>query len=152
MRMVDLGKRKQENRWDVGWSLGRVSSSILVHYKYLPLYCCIHLFFSCALPMSQGTVLIHTTFFNIFVHSPYPHTFLSTALDKISEIHHMTLVGSAIRWERPLLSSPYASGKSPWLQPPLGRHSYHVLRPHPAAFILIPVSRLKIEHGSFLVS
>ena len=100
---------------------------------------------------AQSSSIPH--FLSIFVHSPsYPHTFLSTALDKICAIHHVIQVGSAIRWERLLLSSPYASGKSPWLQPPLRKHSYHVLRPYPAAFILIPVSRLKIEHCSFLVS
>lgn len=92
-------------------------------------------------------------FLSSFVHNhSYPHTFLSTALDKICAIYNMTWVGSAIGWERPLLSCPYASGKSLWFQPPLGRHSYHVLRPCPTPFVLIPVSRLKLEHCSFPVS
>lgn len=53
---------------------------------------------------------------------------------------------------KPLLSS-YASGKSVWFQPPLGRPSHFVLRLHPAAFVLIPASRLKLEHCcSFPVS
>lgn len=92
-------------------------------------------------------------FLSSFVHShSYPHTFLSTALDKICAVHHMTPVSSAVGWERPLLSSPYASGKSLWFQPPLGTHSYHILRPYPTAFVLILVSRLKLEHCSFPVS
>ena len=92
-------------------------------------------------------------FLSSFVHSHfYPHAFLSTALDKICAIHHMTRVGSAVGWERPLLSSPYASGKSLWFQPPLGTHSYHILRPYPTAFVLILVSRLKLEHCCFPVS
>ena len=91
-------------------------------------------------------------FLSSFVHNhSYPHTFLSTALDKICAIYNMTWVGSAIGWERPLLSCPYASGKSLCFQPPLGRHSYHVLRPCPTPFVLIPVSRLKLEHCSFPV-
>ena len=92
-------------------------------------------------------------FLSSFVHShSYPHTFLSTALDKICAVHHMTPVSSAVGWERLLLSSPYASGKSLWFQPPLGMHSYHILRPYPTAFVLILVSRLKLEHCSFPVS
>ena len=92
-------------------------------------------------------------FLSSFVHShSYPHTFLSTALDKICAVHHMTPVSSAVGWERPLLSSPYASGKSLWFQSPLGTHSYHILRPYPTAFVLILVSRLKLEHCSFPVS
>lgn len=50
------------------------SKSGHIHHKYLPLYRCIHLYFSCALPMSQGTVLIQTTFFKQLC----PQPFLST--------------------------------------------------------------------------